>query len=292
MTLEGYLRQRRLYEFLFTFTMTTLFGLVNATSLIIERIRVGEPSRWESALATELTATWTIMLLIPPLVWFLRRLDLRWSNFKRRALWHIPAYLCFSLSHVALFVIVRKVLWASVNESYQFGPLLLGLLYEMRKGLLIYAGLVLLILGYRFILDRLHGEADYVGTGEEGNLDGDPSYTRQFLIRMLNKQYLVKAGSIDWVQSADNYVILHCGTRSYPMRQTLSGLAGQLDPQTFARVHRTAIVNISKVIALQETGGAQLELDDGTTVPLSKTYLPGLKQLLQNRQGVPALVRH
>lgn len=290
MTLNSYLRRRRLYEFLFTFIMTTLFGLVSATSLIIERIREGEPSRWGLALATELTATWTIMLLIPPLVWFLHKLDLRWDNFKWRILWHVPAYLCFSLSHVALFVSVRKLLWASVDESYQFGPLLLGLLYEMRKGLLIYAGLVLLIQGYRFILDRLHGEADYIGN-EEGELDAGHSYTRQFLVRMLNKQYLIKADSIDWVQSADNYVILHCGARSYPMRQTLSGLAGQLDPRMFARVHRTAIVNISKVVALPETGGAQLELDDGSMVPVSKTYLPGLRQSLLGCQRGLAPIR-
>lgn len=283
MTLATYLRHRTLYECLAVVLLTLLFGVVSATSIIIEHIREGEPSRWQRAFSTELSATLTVILLVPPLVWFVNRLNLGWTNFRWRVLWHIPAFICFSLAHIGLFVSVRKILWPLANESYTFGPLFLGLLYEMRKGLLIYIGLVLTIQAYQFIIDRLQGEAGVLGSEH----DDAQTYSRQFLVKMLNKQYLIKADNIQWIQSASNYVLLHCGDRSYPMRQTLSGLAAQLDPAQFVRVHRTAVVNISRVRSFQDSGDLKLDLLDGTSVPVSKSCLPTLKQALTSR---PALV--
>jgi two-component system LytT family response regulator len=76
--------------------------------------------------------------------------------------------------------------------------------------------------------------------------------------------------------------LMNCGQRSYPMRQTLSGLAEQLDPGRFMRVHRTAIVNLKQIDALQEQGELQLQLLSGANVPVSKTYLSQLKSALTN----------
>lgn len=283
MTLEHYLKRRWMYEAGFVVAVTLLFGVVSATSLIIENVRDGYPSLWQQALATELTATLSVALLVPPLVGFLNRLDLSWSNIRWRILWHIPAFICFSLAHIALFVTARKFLWPLAGETYTFGQLGLGLIYEMRKGLLIYIGLVLMILSYQFILSRLQGEAGMVDS-EDGS---QATYSDQFLVRMLDKQYLIKGDSIDWIQSASNYVLLHCAGRSYPMRQTLSGLYQQLDPRMFVRVHRTAIVNLARVKALQDSGELQVELETGTVVPVSRTFLPELKQALLLPAGNP-----
>ncbi|OFE13251.1 hypothetical protein PHACT_08975 [Pseudohongiella acticola] len=276
MTLQSYLRHRKRYEVAASIALILLIGVVLATSKIIENVRDGAPSCWPGAFATEFTATFSILLLMPPLAWFLQTLQLNWSNARLRILWHIPAFLCFSLAHIALFVLLRKVLWRSVGASYEFGPVFLGLLYEMRKGLLVYVFLVVLMLGYQFILTRLQGEAGFIDSDSEDT----PAWTSQFLVKMLNRQFLVKADAIEWVQSASNYVILHTDNRSYPMRQTMSGLAGQLDPATFLRVHRTAIVNINTVVALQEGPEAQLELRNGDRVPVSKPYLPALRAAL------------
>lgn len=279
MTVNEYLKKRRRYEVGTFFLMTTLFGLVNATSIIINNLRAGQSGDWAAAMAAELTGTWAVLPLIPPLVMFINRLNLNWSNVRWRILWHIPAFVCFSLAHVALFVVMRNLLWALAGSSYSFGPVLLGLLYEMRKGFLVYVCMVLVIQSYQFILERLQGEAGFVGQES----DPESAYRQQFLVKMLDKAYLVRSDNIDWVQSASNYVLLHCGERSYPMRQTLSGLVDQLDPGIFLRVHRSAIVNITRVSALQESGDLQLLLDNGATVPVSKTYLPALKQRLHGR---------
>lgn len=281
MTLNDYLKKRHYFEVAAFILMTTLFGLVNATSKILEDIRAGQDSEVTAALVSELTGTWAVLPLIPVLVWFIEKLNLGWSNVRWRILWHIPAGIAFSLAHVALFVAMRKAFWSLAGESYSFGPVTIGLLYEMRKGILVYLCMVLLIHGYRFILERLQGEAGFVDS-ESGP---ETAYRQQFLVNMLDHAYLVKSEDIDWVQSAGNYVLLHCGERSYPMRMTLSGMVTQLDPQLFRRVHRTAIVNLTRVRALKESGDLGIELDTGATVPLSRTYLPALKQHLET--GTP-----
>ena len=123
----------------------------------------------------------------------------------------------------------------------------MNLLYEMRKDLLAYIGLMIAIYGYRFILTRLQGEAKFLASAE--NSTNPEPYKQQFLVKMLNKEFLVRVDEIEWVRSASNYVLMNCGQKSYPMRQTLSGLAQQLDPNRFLRVHRTAIVNLDRLTA-------------------------------------------
>lgn len=279
MTLERYLEHRRRYEFLAAFSLLLLFGVVNATTLIIERIREQGPTRWISAFATELSATLVIIVLIPLVAWFVQTLNLSWSNARWRVLWHIPGWIVFNLLHIGLFVAVRKLMWASIGGTYQFGDVWLGLLYEMRKGLIIYLGIVLILHTYWFVLDRLQGQADVIDSESESPSD----YPEQFVVKMLNRQFLVKAASVDWVQSASNYVILHCADRSYPMRQTMTAVSEQLNPQRFVRVHRTAFVNVNSVLALKEGADAHIELTTGVLVPVSKTYLQDLKHALSFR---------
>lgn len=279
MTLQYYLEHRRRYEYSTAFLVLLLFGVVNATTVIIERVREGDEPRWLAALGAELTGTLVILPLIPLVVWFVQTLNMTWNNLRWRVLWHIPGWIVFSLLHISLFVLARKLIWASVGSSYDFGNLWLGLLYEMRKGLIVYLGIVIVLHAYWFILDRLQGQADMI----QPESASAPEYPAQFVVKMLNRQFLVKADAIDWVQSASNYVILHCADRSYPMRQTMTAAAHQLDPEKFVRVHRTAFVNVERIIALKEGSDAQVELVTGASVPVSKTCLPELRKIFSIR---------
>ncbi|MDP2283927.1 MAG: LytTR family DNA-binding domain-containing protein [Pseudohongiella sp.] len=279
LTMERFLKHRWRYEFIAVFLLLLLVGLVNATTIIIERIREDQVTRWISAFGLELTGTLVILPLIPLVAWFIQRLNVSWGNARWRVLWHIPAWIVFSLLHVSLFVMARKLLWALAGETYRFGNVWWGLLYEMRKGLIIYLAIVLTLHAYWFIVDRLQGQADLV----ESSPDSPPQYPHQFLVKMLNRQFLVRADAIDWVQSASNYVILHCADRSYPMRLTMTAVTEQLDPRQFVRIHRTAIVNIRSILAIKDGVDAQVELTTGATLPVSKTYQPELRQALNLR---------
>ncbi len=278
MNVQAYLEHRRRYEVLISLGVVALLTTLNATSKIIERWRDGLPSDWQAAWIDEASSGLAVLILIPLLVGFLRHLNLSFSNLRWRAGWLLVGFLLFSSLHIAMFSAIR---WL-VQDSFTFGSPGLTLLYEMRKDLVTYVLIVAAIYAYQFILDRLQGEARFLAEHSEGSQDVRPADGRQrsqFLVKMLNREYLVRVDEIDWVESAGNYVLMHCGERSYPMRSTLAGLAEQLDQRQFLRTHRTAIVNLERVASL--SGSGAVELTTGVTVPVSRTYLPRVRDALE-----------
>ena len=81
-------------------------------------------------------------------------------------------------------------------------------------------------------------------------------------------------GEIHWIEAADNYVRLHTADGQYAVRETMNKLAEQLDARQFARVHRSAIVNLGRVkemLALP-SGEYTVVLEEGTRLTLSRGY--------------------
>ena len=83
----------------------------------------------------------------------------------------------------------------------------------------------------------------------------------------------LKPDDIAWVEAADNYIILHLAEGRLMMRETLTTLEGRLSPGMFARVNRSALVNLDQVKELQPTfhGDYVVVLRNGTKVPLSRS---------------------
>ena len=94
---------------------------------------------------------------------------------------------------------------------------------------------------------------------------------------------LLPAGlEIEWVQACGNYVNLHRQSHDYPLRSSLGAFEQRLDPAVFARVHRSYLVRLRLIEAIEptESGDAHLRLRDGSRVPCSRTYLERLRQRL------------
>jgi len=92
----------------------------------------------------------------------------------------------------------------------------------------------------------------------------------------------VRTQNIDWVEAADNYVCLHCGAETHPMRETMNALEAKLDRGRFIRIHRSTIVNMDRIKELQPwfRGDYLVVLHDGTQLTLSRTYHDRLKDTL------------
>jgi len=86
------------------------------------------------------------------------------------------------------------------------------------------------------------------------------------------KTLVVDASEIDWVEAADYYVCLHCGTASHLLRETMDQIEARLDAGQFFRVHRSAIVNLARVREIHPLfrGDCELRLADGASVRLSR----------------------
>lgn len=83
----------------------------------------------------------------------------------------------------------------------------------------------------------------------------------------------LKPEEIIRVEAADNYVMLHLVSGRLMLRETMTAIEGRLGTQGFARINRSAIVNLDQVREIQPAlhGDYQVVLRDGTVLPLSRS---------------------
>jgi two-component system, LytTR family, response regulator len=99
-----------------------------------------------------------------------------------------------------------------------------------------------------------------------------------------NRVTFVNFEDIDWLQAADQYVILHVGAKEYLLRESLQRLAARLPRQQFAQIHRSHAVNVARVreITRLAKGDAQITLADGRQLRMSRRYRKGLRVALDS----------
>jgi two-component system LytT family response regulator len=93
----------------------------------------------------------------------------------------------------------------------------------------------------------------------------------------------VPVESIDWIESANNYVQLHCGSRQHLLAESLTNLEGRLNPARFLRIHRGRIVNVSRIEAVHPLLGGtyELELRSGVRLTTGRQYKDHVQSLLR-----------
>jgi two-component system LytT family response regulator len=108
-----------------------------------------------------------------------------------------------------------------------------------------------------------------------------PVYLARVPVRTGGRTVFVDLDAVDWLEAADNYVRLHVRQREYLVRETLAALEGQIDPDRFVRIHRSAIVQVDRVAEIRATshGDAELALRDGTRLSVSRTFRDRLRLL-------------
>lgn len=92
----------------------------------------------------------------------------------------------------------------------------------------------------------------------------------------------VSTAEIDWIETAGNYLSLHCGKDSHLVRETLSQIETKLDPKVFLRIHRSTIVRVEAVQSVEPlfNGDRTVTLRDGTKLTLSRSYRDRAKAVL------------
>jgi two-component system LytT family response regulator len=94
---------------------------------------------------------------------------------------------------------------------------------------------------------------------------------------------LVPVDTVDWIESANNYVVLHCGQKQHLMGDTLTNVESSLNPDKFLRIHRCRIVNVSRIAAVRTflSGTYQLELHGGIRLTTGKQYVDAVRGLIK-----------
>ncbi|MDQ1814252.1 response regulator [Massilia sp. CCM 9210] len=104
---------------------------------------------------------------------------------------------------------------------------------------------------------------------------------RQLLVTERGVTRVIRVDRIGWIETADNYVVLHTAGEQPLMRQTLAGLLDKLGPG-FVRCHRRAAVQLAWIerIDTLDKGDCELVLRDGARVPCSRQYRAAVMALL------------
>jgi two-component system, LytTR family, response regulator len=97
---------------------------------------------------------------------------------------------------------------------------------------------------------------------------------QRIVLRDGSRVLLFDQQDIDWLGADGDYVRVHVKGRSYLVRHTMAAMEVRLDPKQFARVHRSAIVNISRVSEVRRRGDRDyvVVLRDGTKLKIGRAY--------------------
>ena len=109
-----------------------------------------------------------------------------------------------------------------------------------------------------------------------------PVREKRLIIKSGGRVVFIQLDEIDWIEAAANYVRLHvAGKNAYLYREAISRMADKLDGSEFIRIHRSFIVNISRIKELQpcNNGEFMVLLRNGKVLPCSRFYRHALESL-------------
>lgn len=97
---------------------------------------------------------------------------------------------------------------------------------------------------------------------------------RRIVIRSDGRLIPIRPSDIDWIEAEGNYVRVHAAGNDHLIRTTLREFAQSLPSSQFLRIHRSVIVNLSRVAEVQPwyTGEYVVRLATGRELTLSRTY--------------------
>lgn len=116
------------------------------------------------------------------------------------------------------------------------------------------------------------------------SLRSERKFLQRVVVTSAGRVTFLKAQDIDWLEASGNYVTFHVGRETYLLRETLSSLERKLDPNQFARLHRSAIVNVDRIreLAPWSRGEQAVILRDGTQLTIGRAFRSRLMALISN----------
>jgi two-component system LytT family response regulator len=90
--------------------------------------------------------------------------------------------------------------------------------------------------------------------------------------------HFVATKDIDYIAASGDSVIAHVGTATHTIRRSMGEMSGALDAARFARIHRSTIVNLSRVVKVEPYlhGEYILVLHGGARLKVSRGYREAL----------------
>lgn len=178
---------------------------------------------------------------------------------------HIFIFSCFAALLSLLFYEGRYDLFKFFSYT---------LTHDLYTHVLVYTGFVS---GYKYLSNR---PADVIEKEKSTVSD-------TLIINNGRNNVIINVEDIIQITSATPYVTIHLDNKKHLYSETLKSMLEQLDENIFVRVHKSALVNLSKVHSFRSrlNGDYDLQMADGTLVRLSRTYAAEFKKRFTTRSS-------
>jgi len=112
--------------------------------------------------------------------------------------------------------------------------------------------------------------------------DQQPEILERIVVKDGPKITIIPVETLRWIEAQDDYVRIHSEGGKFLKKKTMTFFENHLDPNTFIRIHRSSIVNINSIkqMELYEKDSYRVIMKDDTKLPVSKTGLQKLKEIL------------
>jgi two-component system, LytTR family, response regulator len=107
-------------------------------------------------------------------------------------------------------------------------------------------------------------------------------YLERIVVKDGPKIHIIPLESLIYIEAQDDYVMIHSTEGNLLKQKTMKYFEEHLPPEDFLRIHRSFIVSIPRIKKLEliEKETYKLFLDDGTSLPVSKSGYDKLKTIL------------
>ncbi len=105
----------------------------------------------------------------------------------------------------------------------------------------------------------------------------------RIVVRDRGQVHVIAVNAVDYIEAQDDYIQIHYGGKSVLKTQSLSELEAQLDNAKFVRIHRTYLIQLHALKAIERAGKDNhvAVLHDGTQLPISRSGHERLKGFLK-----------
>ena len=117
---------------------------------------------------------------------------------------------------------------------------------------------------------------------EEVRGGGGRNYLQRLVVPAGHRSIFIRTEQIDWIEAERNYIRLHVGGKTHLLRENLGRIEASLDPAKFCRIHRSTIVNIDRIQAVESLfrGEYLVVLHDGTKLTSGRSYRRNLHGIM------------
>jgi two-component system LytT family response regulator len=109
----------------------------------------------------------------------------------------------------------------------------------------------------------------------------------RLVVKSRGEVLFLNVADIDWIEAVAYYACLHVGSETHIMRRTLLELERELGEEKFIRIHRSIIVNLDQIHALELQNGGEYEvvLRSNVRLRLSRRFRKRLQDRMSAMSG-------